>query len=108
MRATDQRERINIRERRAMGLTSAVLNIVLPHLREAQGREAKWAARHIQEQLMDLFARDGIEILSDHDRQQYGLPPRGPDGWTVNEIIAMEKLKLEIMTKPITFELPSP
>lgn len=105
MRAVDQIGRINLRERRAMSVASAILNIVGPYICE-HGEDARHNMRDVYRKIVDLFHQDGIEILSDYDRQQYGLPPRGPDGWTAEEIIAMERRKLEILSAPITVTMP--
>lgn len=106
MRATDRIERLNIRERRAQSLTAAIMNIVRPYVCE-HDYGPRHRMREISEKLQTLFFQEGIEVLSDYDRQQYGLPPRGPDGWTTDEVVALERRKLEILTKPIVLEMPT-
>jgi hypothetical protein len=35
------------------------------------------------------------------------VSPRGPDGWTQEEIIALEGKRLEALTRPLAFTIPS-
>lgn len=57
--------------------------------------------QELYDRLSAALNNHGAEIISDYDRQQYGLPPRGPDGWTDEEIIALEKKRLEaLMNQP--------
>ncbi len=50
-----------------------------------------------REALFKLFYESGSEIVTDADRQICGLPPRGPDGWTLEEIVELERRRHEIM-----------
>jgi hypothetical protein len=43
----------------------------------------------------------GYEILSDYQRSLLKLPPRGPDGWTVEEVLAWDAYRVASMFKPI-------
>jgi hypothetical protein len=51
--------------------------------------------------LRNVLNEEGVEIITDYTRQEMGLPPLGPDGWTIEEIIALEQKRLEMLTKPI-------
>jgi len=63
--------------------------------------------RDLHYELLEAMEKVGAEIVSDYDRQQYGLSPRGPDGWTMEEIIELEKRRLEAMYAPSpTFIVP--
>jgi hypothetical protein len=44
---------------------------------------------------------NGYEILSDYQRSLLKLPPRGPDGWTVEEVLAWDAYRVASMFKPI-------
>lgn len=103
MTATQTRERnsfrLNLRENKAKQLASSVLN-ELDRLIPYDCKNQVW------EKLVDLFMMDGIEILTDHDREQAGLPPRGPEGWTTDELIALEKMRLDVLMKPISMVIP--
>lgn len=88
--------RLNLRLNRAEQLIAAVMSAVCPHLSEEHD-----AARDVYYALVDMFTRDGIEVLSDYDRQAAGLPPRGPDGWTMEEIVELEKRRLEALARPV-------
>ncbi len=47
----------------------------------------------------------GVEVLTDYHRAEMGLPPRGPNGWTEDEIHLYEKRLSHAMrtTIPPTF-----
>jgi hypothetical protein len=55
----------------------------------------------IGEDLQKQFEEHGYEIMSDHQREQLKLPPRGPDGWTADEILAWEQYRRQMMLKPV-------
>jgi hypothetical protein len=46
-------------------------------------------------------------IRADDQRSLLKLPPRGPDGWTAEEILAWEKYRLETMFKPVIMAMPT-
>lgn len=95
-------ERRNLRQRRAAMLTAAVLQKIMPFLDESQHR----VLSDTHDALLGLFMEKGVEVLTDFDRAEIGLSPRTEDGWTPDEILALERVRLEIMMRPIT--LPSP
>jgi hypothetical protein len=99
-KALDQIERQNLRHRRAMMLTAAVLRIVDEHTRHLRDPEDRYM-RNIHDAVMDAFMAEGVDVLTDHDRAQIGLAPRGPDGWTMEEIIAMDERRLAHMRTPM-------
>lgn len=86
----------NVRRMRAMTLAAAVFDAIRPHV--ADLRNDDWRAVH--DAILALFVDRGYEVLSDHDRDQYGLPPRGPDGWTIEELIALEQKRLAALLAP--------
>jgi hypothetical protein len=94
-----QIERADKRRLRAMALTAQIMQIVGKYVPRDRERDCM---RDLSYELQEAMEKVGAEIVSDLDRQQYGLPPRGPDGWTMEEIIELEKRRLEIMfaTKP--------
>jgi hypothetical protein len=47
--------------------------------------------RQVSRVLFEVLVATGAEVLTDHDRHDLGLPPRGPDGWTVEELRASER-----------------
>lgn len=82
---------------RAMRLNAAVMHRLGPILDEPEidlYREVSCA-------LLAVLMEEGVEALTDYDRQEVGLPPRGPDGWTIEEMIAMEKKRLEALMVPL-------
>lgn len=97
-KAYDQIERIDKRRMRAMALTAQIMQIVskyVPHDRERD------LHRDLHYELQEAMEKVGAEIVSDFDRQQYGLSPRGPDGWTMEEIVELERRRLELMYAPM-------
>ena len=110
----EENMRQNSRYLRAAGLAHEVLKIVYPHLdrladleemfsdiegRPAEGPSRKDLFRHVKGELMEILMAQGVEIMTDRLRQEIGLPPRGPDGWTVEEIIALEQRRLDEMQR---------
>ena len=100
MKAFNQMLRIDLRRRRAESLVHGVMQALDAHIVPDARKDAYYA-------LLELFCRQGVEVLSDYDRQQCGLPPRGPAGWTVEEIIALEEKRLELLRRPITMTIPA-
>lgn len=97
-KAFDQIQRVDKRRLRAMALTSQIMHIVGKYVPEDRERDMQ---RDLHYELQDALEKAGAEIVSDFDRQQYGLSPRGPDGWTMEEIIELEKRRLELMYAPM-------
>jgi hypothetical protein len=98
MNATEMSMRMNLRQRRAQVLAAHVMEKLRGHLYEDRDRDT---LRDVHEILMQEFMAQGVEVLTDYDREQYGLPPRGPDGWTMEELLALERRRLEILTRPL-------
>ena len=98
MKATDQIQRIDRRRLRAMAVTSQIMQIVGKYVDPGRERDCM---RDLTYELQEAMEKVGAEIVSDLDRQQYGLSPRGPDGWTMEEIIELEKRRLELMFAPL-------
>ena len=98
MKATDRIERINKRRMRAMSLTAQIMQLVSKHVPYDPDRDLM---RDLHYELLEALERHGAEIVSDFDRQEFGLPPRGPDGWTMEEIIALEQRRMEMLTRPM-------
>lgn len=97
-KAFDQIERIDRRRLRAMALTAQIMQIVGKYVPRDGERDCM---RDLTYELQEVLSRAGAEIISDFDRQQYGMSPRGPDGWTMEEIIELEKRRLEVMYAPM-------
>lgn len=97
-KAYDQIERIDKRRLRAMALTAQIMQIVGKYVPRDRERDCM---RDLTYELQEAMEKHGAEIVSDFDRQQCGLSPRGPDGWTMEEIIALEKRHLELMFSPL-------
>jgi len=92
----------DLRLQRATSLVAAVLQKIDPYLDRQQDR----ARRDAYEALIELFHSEGVDVITDHDRAAVGLPPRGPSGLTSEEMLAMEKRRLDYLLAPITVRLP--
>jgi hypothetical protein len=98
VKALDQIQLIDKRRLRAMQLTALIMQIVSKYVPDDRERDLH---RDLHYELQEALENVGAEIVSDFDRQQYGLSPRGPDGWTMEEIIELEKRRLELMYAPM-------
>lgn len=93
--------RLDLRNQRAMQLSSMIMH----ELSSCFNPEDVNKAHHILE---NLLYSEGVEIITDHARATAGLPQRGQDGWTLEEIRALENRRLEFMLNPIQRPLVSP
>lgn len=100
MAALDKMMFQNLRLQRAMGLAHEIdrgIQKAAPELFDgASSRERKDIHYAILEALMSA----GAELVTDHDRQEAGLPPRGPEGWTLEELHAFKRTMLDAMIAP--------
>jgi hypothetical protein len=100
MEAIDTMNRIDLRRMRAESLTAAIMRVLDAYIAP---EDRKYAASALLQELNDM----GVEILSDYERAEMGLPPRGPDGWTTEEIAALEETRLEMLLRPIAMTIPN-
>lgn len=84
----------NLREMRARSITSLILSKISEFLSDDQ-------MRAVHNSLVELLKESGADIISDNDRRNAGLPPRGPYGWTYAELHALEAHRLETLLKPL-------
>ncbi len=87
--------RTNLRYNRTMSIVRAMMDIVHPRLRDGVDLQ------DVHDDLIRLLNDAGAEILTDHDRREAGLQPRDGYGWTPDELIALDRHRLEIMTRPL-------
>ena len=92
-------ERLNLRETRARQMASHIIHTLRPYLAEDCMPSAYNA-------LMETLMIDGVEVLTDHDRDVHGLPPRGEDGWTHEELVALESSRLGKLVTPTSMVFP--
>jgi len=93
--AAQQIPRLNLRQRRAESMAAAIMQALDDFLPRRNRRE-------IHDALGVMLMTEGVEVLTDWDREQAGLPPRGPDGWTIEELVALEQKKMEALTRPMS------
>ena len=91
--ATEQAQRINLRKMRAQQLTAVIMREIddlIENRREAHDR------------IHNLFMQEGVEVITDYTRQEFGLPKRQADGWTDVEAAALEHARLQALLGPHT------
>jgi hypothetical protein len=88
--------RHDMRKARIMPLVHAILEIVRPHLNDERDLS------RIYDELAQKLYEAGAEIVTDDIRAQAGLPPRGPDGWTDEDLRALELARLNNLLRPLT------
>lgn len=93
--------RLDLRQRRAEVMANGIMKELDDFIAPALQREA-------YRKILDLLCQSGVEILTDFDRHQMGLPERDNLGWTKEEVAAFEAAKLEAMTRPLTITVPMP
>ena len=90
--------RTDRRRLRAMALTAQIMQIVGKYVERDRERDCM---RELSCELQEALEKAGAEIVSDYVREAVGLPPRGPDGWTDEELVALEKRRLEMLLAPM-------
>lgn len=96
--------RVDRRRIRSQALLAEILHIVDKHLSDDDRRRN--AMRELHYELFDKFMEKGVEIVTDEDRRAVGLPERGPDGWTMEELVVLEQKRIEAMRAPISVVMP--
>jgi len=99
MKSIEQLMRTDKRRLRAQSMTAAIMHIVGKYVSDEDQRRD--ALRDLSRELFDHMWKEGVEIVTDEDRRMAGLPPRGADGWTFEEIAILEQRRLEIMRAPM-------
>lgn len=91
--------RTDRRRLRTMAFEQEIMHIVGKHISDED--RAHDCMRAISRELFEKLHAEGAEIITDETRSEMGLPPRGPDGWTTDELIALETRRLEMMKAPM-------
>jgi len=95
----------NKRLLRAQSMASAVMQTLGKFIKDDNRDEKKYAHRA----LMDLFMGQGVEVITDRDRIEAGLPLRDEYGITEMELQIIENRRMTIMaevSKPLFVNLP--
>lgn len=78
--------------------TMAVTHFVMKALDEYIPRDLqKYATRA----LFDALQEAGVDIITNENRIEAGLPPRGPKGWTDWELKVLDLKRQEAMLAPM-------
>lgn len=99
MNTLEQRLLIDKRRIRSQMLLSEILHIVGKYISDDDRRRN--AERELAYELGDKLFERGVEIITDEDRRVAGLLPRGPEGWTMAELAALEAKRLELIYAPM-------
>lgn len=86
----------DLRRARAMSLLHEVLQIIDRSVDLDRDQR-----RQISMDLDILLQARGVELVDDHIREKAGLPARGPNGWTLEELIALEAGHLAALRAPV-------
>ena len=100
--------RIDKRRMRAEALAHAIFQKVQPLLHRGDDNHLDRDAFYA---IFEVCHAEGVEVLTDHRRAELGLRPRGPDGWTDEEVILMERTMQAMMLRqfsPIQFIADNP
>lgn len=95
----------NLRRARADQFTHMVMRVIEPYLEQHGEQDAR---EYAFRELHKLFSGIGAEIVTDFVRAELDLPLRGDDGWTPDELRAMESRRLEIMCRPMSLVVDKP
>ena len=93
--------RVNMRHLRAQRLEAELMNRLSPILDQCAGLVEIDLYRQVSGIIRSVLTDQGVEVLTDRDRHEAGLPARGPDGWTIEEVLAYEKRRLELLMRPV-------
>lgn len=83
---------------RADRLLAEVLHVIGKHMPPGPDDSTRDIARDLEE----MFFRAGVEVITDTDRAEAGLPRRNGFGFTHVEMRIMEHRRLEVMMRPMT------
>jgi hypothetical protein len=86
-------------------LTNFIVHTIRPHLRHDDDGSCYEREQQIFDVMERKFAELGVEIITDYDREQLGLPARCADGWTLEEMLALERRRLEAIMKPLSIPI---
>ena len=85
-----------LRRHRANSLTAQIMQMVGKYICEhGENRGRRDASRD----LVEAFYEAGAEIITDLDRTNAGLPPRGPYGMTAEDVRTLEALHTAAMLR---------
>ena len=87
----------DLRRVRAQVLEHLVMSIIDRHICDHGEDDPR---REIADKLFEELYNGGYEIISDYERERLGMPPRGEEGWTAEELIVLEKRRLDDLMKP--------
>lgn len=91
---------LDLRSTRARSVAHVIMQIIEPYIENDRHLCVDDCRPEVYEKLVALLSEKGIEVLTDDHREKLGLPLRNDQGWTIEEIIALEQKRLELLSKP--------
>lgn len=91
---------VDLRRNRALSLASAIMQELEPFINQEDKNP-------IMRELEALFYRQGVEVITDADRQMAGLPQRDNRGWTNDELEILELARKQNLLKVNCFYDPA-
>lgn len=91
----DNSARMDMRAMRVEPLFGEVMAIVARYIDDCEN------LNDVGNELFALFHKRGIHVLTDQARAELGLAPRGPEGWTAEEIKLLDARMLTILRSPV-------
>jgi hypothetical protein len=90
-----------LRQMRAQRITAEVMQIVDKHLRDNHEANEQNTVRDIYRDLIDMFFKADVDIVTEIDRVEAGLPRRNAYGLTHDEMRIRELKLQEAMLSPM-------
>lgn len=84
------------RRQQVMAVIALIMDAIGKHIPD-DGHSRK----HATYDLLDALDGAGIDIITNDDRAKAGLPPRGPKGWTDQELKILDLKRMEAMLAPM-------
>lgn len=79
-----------LRKYRADRITSEVMQIIDKHLRDNREARKQNTIRDIHRDILDMFFKTDVDVVTEIDRIEAGLPRRNAYGYTKDEMRIME------------------
>lgn len=92
---------VDLRRMRAENVTASLMQEIRPLLNNSDKHDLE---RDIHDAIYRLLWRSGVDVITDYERKMAGLPDRNNEGYTDDELRALEARRLEVMLKPIDYK----
>lgn len=93
---------VPLRLQQARMLVAEIMRIVSPSI---CGHTDENLHRKVSRELFEAFYNAGVEIITDQDRRDAGLRPRGEAGLTPEKLLILENNRMLAMLQPLSLIL---